>query len=127
MSASEPLHYIITCDTFTLHAIRFGAFFHKLGELVYLDGETISIDYLSAEGQGERFPGMAQECLRRGADIIAVSTTPAAQAAKAATATVPIVMTGLAVDPVETGLVASFARPGGNITGQSFFDSSIAA
>jgi putative tryptophan/tyrosine transport system substrate-binding protein len=112
-----PRLCLVTFDPGTLQTNRFGVFFNELSDLGYVDGKTIAIDYLSADGRGERFSELAEECLRRGADVIAVSTTPAAKAAKAATSTVPIVMLGL-VDPMESGLVASLARPGGNITGQ---------
>jgi putative ABC transport system substrate-binding protein len=91
-----------------------------------VDGQTIIIDYLSAGGRGERFPALAVECLRLKADIIVVTTTPAAQAAKNATHTIPIVMIPLG-DPVATGLVTSLARPGGNVTGQTFMASGLAA
>jgi putative tryptophan/tyrosine transport system substrate-binding protein len=91
-----------------------------------VNGQTITIDYLSAEGQAERFPALANECLKLKADVIVVTTTPAAQAAKNATRTIPIVMIPLG-DPVGTGLVASLARPGGNITGLSFMATGIAA
>src|SRR5712692_3168985 len=107
-------------------ARRFDPFFQRLRELGYVDGQTIAIDYLSAEGQGDRFPALAAECLRRKADIIVVTTTPAAQAAKNATRTIPIVMLALG-DPVATGLVASLARPGGNTTGQTAMTSGLAA
>src|SRR4051794_9981045 len=113
-----PRLCVVTFDPGTLQTNRFGAFFNELSDLGYVDGKTIAIDYLSADGRDERFSGLAEECLRRAADVIAVSTTPAAQAAKAATSTVAIVMLGL-VDPTESGLVASLARPGGNITGQA--------
>jgi putative ABC transport system substrate-binding protein len=105
---------------------RFKPFFEGLRDLGYLDGQTISIDYLSADGAGERFPALAGECVRLKADIIVVTTTPAARAAKSATTTVPIVMCPLG-DPVGTGLVASLARPGGNITGLSFMAPEVAA
>ncbi len=114
-----PRLCFVTFDPGTLQTNRFAGFFNGLSDLGYVDGKTIAIDYLSADGRGERFSGLAEECLRRGADVIAVSSTPAAKAAKAATSTVPIVMLGL-VDPTESGLVASLARPGGNITGQAF-------
>jgi ABC-type uncharacterized transport system substrate-binding protein len=91
-----------------------------------MDGQTITIDYLSADGQGDRFPGLAAECLRRKADVIVVTTTPAAKAAKSATQTIPIVMYPLG-DPVVTGLIASLARPGSNVTGLTFMASGIAA
>src|ERR1043165_6412418 len=87
-----PRLCFITFDPGTLQTNRFGGFFDGLKDLGYVAGKTIAIDYLSAEGDGERFPALAQECLRRGSNIIAVSTTPAAKAAKAATSTVPIVM-----------------------------------
>jgi putative tryptophan/tyrosine transport system substrate-binding protein len=97
---------------------RFEAFFQSLHDLGYVDGQTITIDYLSADGYGERFPSLAAECLRLNADIIAVSTTPATQAAKRVTSTIPIVMIALG-DPVGTGLVDSLAQPGKNVTGMS--------
>ena len=79
----------------------------------------MTIEYLSAQGHGERFPALAAECVRGGATIIATTTTPAAQAAKTATTTIPIVML-TSGDPVGAGLVRSLAKPGGNVTGQSF-------
>jgi putative ABC transport system substrate-binding protein len=105
---------------------RFEAFFQGLRDLGYVDGQTITIDYLSAEGRGERFPALAADCLRLKADIVVVTTTPAAQAAKDATRTIPIVMHSLG-DPVGTGLVASLARPGGNVTGTTLLASGLAA
>jgi putative ABC transport system substrate-binding protein len=97
---------------------RFDAFFQALRDLSYIDGRSIIIDYLSAEGDGERFPALVDECLRRKADVIVPSTTPAALVAKKATHTVPIVMIALG-DPLRTGLVDSLAHPAGNITGMS--------
>ena len=91
-----------------------------------MDGQTITIDYLSADGRGERFPAVAAECLRLKADIIVVSTTPATQAAKNTTRTIPIVMLALA-DPVGAGLVDSLVRPGGNVTGNSMMVSELTA
>jgi putative ABC transport system substrate-binding protein len=115
-----PRLCFLTFDPGTLHSRspRFNPFFDGLRELGYIDGQTISIDYLSAEELDDRFPDLVSECLRRKADIIAVSTTPAAQAARRGTRTVPIVMTALG-DPVGSGLVESIAKPGGNITGMS--------
>ena len=115
-----PRLCFLTFDPGTLHSRspRFDAFFDGLRELGYIDGQTISIDYLSAEGSDERFPDLVSECLRREPDIIAVSTTPAAQAAKRGTRTAPIVFTALG-DPVGTGIVESLAKPGGNVTGMS--------
>jgi putative tryptophan/tyrosine transport system substrate-binding protein len=91
-----------------------------------VDGQTIIIDYLSADGDAERFPALTAECLRLKADIIAVSTTPATRVAKNATRSIPIVMLALG-DPVGTGLVDSLAKPGGNVTGMSAMLSELAA
>src|SRR6476646_6557723 len=97
-SKKVPRLCFLTFDPGTLQATRF-AFFEGLRDLGYVDGQSINIDYLSADGRGERFPALAAECLRRKADIIAVSTTPAAQAAKNATRTKPIIIIALG-DPV---------------------------
>jgi putative ABC transport system substrate-binding protein len=121
-----PRLCFLTFDPGTTRANRFGPFFHRLRDLGYVDGRTIIIDYLSAEGRGERFANLADECLRLKAHVIVVTTTPAALAAKNATRSVPIVMIPLG-DPVGTGLVASLARPGGNVTGQTFIASGLAA
>jgi ABC-type uncharacterized transport system substrate-binding protein len=117
-SKNIPRLCFLTFDPGTLQSTRFDAFFQGLRDLGYVDGQTITIAYLSADGHGEQFPALATECLRLKADIIALSTTPAAQAAKNATRTIPIVMIALG-DPVGTGLVESLAAPGGNVTGMS--------
>jgi putative ABC transport system substrate-binding protein len=104
----------------------FDPFFQGLRDLGYVDGQTITIDYLSADGQAERFPTLAADCLRLRADIIVATTTLAAQAAKNATRTTPIVMHALG-DPVASGLVVSLGRPGGNITGVSMMSPGLAA
>jgi ABC-type uncharacterized transport system substrate-binding protein len=115
-SRKIPRLCFLTFDPGTPQSSRFNSFFQGLRDLGYVDGRTITIDYLSADGRGERFPALAADCLRLNADIIVVTTTPAAQAAKSATRTIPIVMNPLG-DPVGTGLVESLSRPGGNITG----------
>lgn len=106
--------------------IRFQPFFQGLRDLGYVDGKNITIDIRAANGVGERFPALAAQCVASRADVIVVTTTPAAQAAKQATKTIPIVMHPLG-DPVGTGLVKSLARPGGNITGLTFMATGIAA
>ena len=122
-----PRLCFLTFDPGTPQSSRFDPFFQGLRELGWVDGQTISIDYLSpADGRSERFPALAVECLRLKADIIVVTTTPAAQAANNATRTIPIVMHSLG-DPVATGLVASLARPGGNVTGTTLMASGLAA
>jgi putative ABC transport system substrate-binding protein len=93
-------------------------FLGGLRDLGYVEGQNLMIDYLSADGQLERFPTLASACLRLQADIIVAQTTPGVLAAKRATQTIPIVMLAPG-DPVGTGLVESLARPGGNVTGQS--------
>jgi putative ABC transport system substrate-binding protein len=97
---------------------RYDAFLRGLHGVGYVEGQNITIDYLSSDGQFERFPTLAVECLRLQADIIVAPTTPAALAAKHATQTIPIVLLGIG-DPVRTGMVDSLARPGGNVTGLS--------
>jgi putative tryptophan/tyrosine transport system substrate-binding protein len=116
----------LTFDAGTLQTNRFKPFFERLGGLGWVDSQTISIEYLSAEGQGDRFPALVADCLRLKPDIIVATTTPAAKAARDATNTVPIVMYALG-DPVATGLVASLARPGGNITGTTTMTTGTAA
>jgi len=125
-SGKIPRLCFLTLDPGTTPASRFTPFFQRLRDLGYVDGRTVTIAYLSADGHNERFPALAGDCLRSKADIIVVTTTPAAQAAKNATQTIPIVMVPLG-DPVGTGLVASLARPGGNATGQTFMASGLAA
>ncbi len=87
-----------------------------LRKLGYVDGQNIRIEVRSAEGKEERLPALAAELVREKVDVIAAWMTPAVFAAKRATSEIPIVMLG-AGDPVGTGLVASLARPGGNVTG----------
>jgi putative ABC transport system substrate-binding protein len=122
-----PRLCFLTFDPGTLQSRspRFDPFFESLRDLGYADERTIAIDYLSSDGHGERFSALAAECVRLNADIIAVHTTPAAQAAKNATRTIPIVMLALG-DPVGTGLVDSLAKPGGNVTGMSQMASDLA-
>ena len=102
----------------TTNAANVEAFRLGLRELGYVEGKNVVIDYRSAEGHDERFAGLATELVRLNVDLILTRGTPAALAAKNATRTIPVVITGLA-DPVGQGIVASLARPGGNITGVS--------
>jgi putative tryptophan/tyrosine transport system substrate-binding protein len=84
----------------------------------YVEGQTLAIEWRYAEGRAERFAELAAEMVRLPVDLIVAVSTPAALAAKQATATIPVVMVYVA-DPVGTGLVVSLARPGGNLTGVS--------
>jgi len=97
-----------------------------LRDFGYTEGRNIVIEYRYAEGRPERLPGLAAELVRLNMDVIAAETTPASLAVQHATATIPIVMT-LVADPVESGLISSLARPGGNITGLSLQLPDIAA
>jgi len=87
-----------------------------LRDLGYVEGQNIVIEYRWAEGKYDRFPDLAAELVRLKVDIIVTGGTPSTQAAMQATKTIPIVMVGTG-DPLRTGLIASLARPGGNVTG----------
>lgn len=100
-------------------SVRYESIFQRMRELGYVEGKTIAIDIKSPDGINERFPVLARQCVDARPDIIVVTSTPAAQAAKQATSTIPIVMTPLG-DPVGSGLIQSLPRPGGNITGLTF-------
>src|SRR4029078_10207225 len=113
-----PRLCFLTFDPVSLQSTRFDAFFDGLRDLGYVQGQTITIDYLTADGRAERYADLAAECVPLGADVIATSTTTATQAAKNATQAIPIVMIGLG-DPVGTGLVDSLTQPGGNGTGRA--------
>jgi putative ABC transport system substrate-binding protein len=95
-----------------------------LRELGYVEGQNLLIESRHAAGRPENLPSLAAELVRLQVDVIVTVTTPATAAAKDATSTIPIVMTDVG-DPVATGLVASLARPGGNITGLSMAGSEI--
>jgi putative ABC transport system substrate-binding protein len=92
------------------------AFRQGLQELGYIEGKTIILEYRFADGRLERLPALAEELVRLKVDIIVADTSASARAAKKATSTTPIVL-AQGSDPVQSGLVASFARPGGNVTG----------
>ena len=95
------------------------AFRERLRELRWTEGEQVVFDYRFADGRFERVPDLVAELVRLRVDIIVANASPAALAAKKATSTIPIVMLNVG-DPVGVGLVASLARPGGNVTGVAF-------
>src|SRR6266446_9828441 len=94
-------------------------FLRGLREHGYVEGKNIVIEYRFSEDRNDRLPELAAELVNLKVELIVASGTPASFAAKQATSTIPIVMGGISANPVETGLVASLARPGGNITGMS--------
>ena len=103
-----------------LNAASFDAFRQGLRERGYVEGENLVIEYRSADGRADRFPQLAAELVGLKVDVIVTRGTPAAQAAKNATGSIPIVMAAIG-DPIGVGVVASLARPGGNVTGLSAF------
>jgi putative tryptophan/tyrosine transport system substrate-binding protein len=99
-------------------AVLVKAFLQELSNLGWIEGKSITIEYRFGEQKSERLPEFAADLVRLKVDLILVTDTPSALAAKSATTTIPIVMVA-ARDPVTAGLVAGLARPGGNVTGFS--------
>jgi putative ABC transport system substrate-binding protein len=104
----------------------FAAFREGLRQTGYVEGRNVRIEFRSAEGHYERLPGIAAELVRRQVNLIAVGTPVAALAAKRATTSIPIVF-AVGSDPVRNGLVDGLARPGGNVTGATFFSNLLTA
>jgi putative tryptophan/tyrosine transport system substrate-binding protein len=104
---------------------NFEAFRQGLRELGYVEGRDYIVEYRSADGRADRFPSLAAELVQLPADLIVTRGTPAARAAKNATEKIPIVMAAIG-EPLGVGVVASLARPGGNVTGFSAFVTELA-
>ena len=108
-----------------LNAKNIEALKRGLRDLGYVENQNYVLEYRSADGDGERFPAFADELVRLRVDLIVTRGTPAARAAKSATESIPVVMAAIG-EPLGTGVVASLARPGGNVTGLSGFVTELA-
>jgi ABC-type uncharacterized transport system substrate-binding protein len=102
----------------TMNTANLDAFRQGLRELGYVEGQNFVMEYRSADGRPERFPGLATELVRLRVDLIVTRGTPAVLAAEKATGSIPIVM-ATSADPARFGIVSSLARPGRNVTGLS--------
>jgi putative ABC transport system substrate-binding protein len=108
------------------HAARVAALRAGLRDLGWVEGRNIEIEFRWAEGNYDRLPALAQELVRLNVDVLVTHATSGALAAKKATSTIPIVITAVA-DMLAVNLVSSLSRPGGNITGLSFFNAELTA
>jgi putative ABC transport system substrate-binding protein len=121
-----PLVGLVDANSRNAAAERPAAFRQGLSETGYVEGQNVTVEYHWLEGRYDRLPALMADLVGRAAVIVTPNSGPVALAAKAATATIPIVF-GVPEDPVKLGLVASLARPGGNSTGFNFFFSEVVA
>jgi putative ABC transport system substrate-binding protein len=116
---ANPVVGILNSQTQQSESARIAAIHEGLRETGFVDGRNLSLEYRFADGHNDRLSALAAELIQRDVNVIVANTTPPALAAKAATATIPIVF-ALGVDPVKLDLVASLNRPGANVTGVTF-------
>src|SRR3954447_25479403 len=121
-----PVVGFVSSRSIEISARNAAAFRKGLNETGYVEGQNVMVEYHWVEGQYDRMPSLMADLVRRQVAVIAAFSPPAAQAAKAATATIPIVFV-VTEDPVKLGLVASLARPGGNLTGINIFTAELVA
>jgi putative ABC transport system substrate-binding protein len=118
--AALPLIGFLNSGSAAEWAHLVAAFKEGLGEAGYVEGRNVAIEFRWAQGGNDRLPGLATDLVRREVAVIAAFGPPAAVAAKAATATIPVVFIA-GTDPIDLGLVTNFRRPTGNVTGLNVF------
>jgi putative ABC transport system substrate-binding protein len=121
-----PVIGYLSAESFEAEAPALAGFRKGLSETGYVEGQNVTIEFRRAEGRADRLPALAADLVRRRVTVIAALANIAAVAASIATTTIPIVFT-IGGDPVKIGLVGSFNRPSGNITGVSFLSSAVMA
>ena len=121
-----PVIGYLSAESFEAEASALAGFRKGLSETGYVEGQNVTIEFRRAEGRADRLPAQAADLVRRRVTVIAALANNAAVAASIATTTIPIVFT-IGGDPVKIGLVGSFNRPSGNITGVSFLSSAVMA